>query len=111
MPAIYIANVSNAGDDDDDDYNLSRPVLTAIIGCTSASQLNLSLAISLFTPPTVLFILLLLGFTLVWRYRRTFQRRSPTTTTEFAGPSPRISFPDPAYVPQRKPYSGERSHG
>jgi hypothetical protein len=93
MPAIYIANVSNAGDDGDDDYNLSRPVLTAIIGCT------------------ILFILLLLGFTLVWRYRRTFQRRSPTTTTEFAGPSPSISFPAPAYVPQRKSYPGERSHG
>ncbi|PBK79966.1 hypothetical protein ARMGADRAFT_1021154, partial [Armillaria gallica] len=92
MPAIYIANVSNAGDEEEEDYNLSRSVLTAIIGCT------------------ILFILLLLGFTLVWRHRRTFQRRSPTTTTEFAGPSPNISFPAPAYDPQRKPYSGERSH-
>ncbi|KAK0216478.1 hypothetical protein EDD85DRAFT_962450 [Armillaria nabsnona] len=90
MPAIYIANVSNAGDDDG--YNLSRPVLTAIIGCT------------------ILFILLLLGFTVVWRYRRTFQRRPPTTTTEFVRRS-NISFPAPAYVPQRMPSSWERSHG
>ncbi|PBK61412.1 hypothetical protein ARMSODRAFT_1025729 [Armillaria solidipes] len=82
MAPIYITSVSNAGDDDG--YNLSRPVLTAIIGCTR--------------------------FTLVWRYRRTFQRRSPTTTTEFVGRS-NISFPAPAYAPQRMPSSWERSHG
>ncbi|SJL14776.1 uncharacterized protein ARMOST_18244 [Armillaria ostoyae] len=91
MAPIYITSVSNAGDDDG--YNLSRPVLTAIIGCT------------------ILFILLLLGFTLVWRYRRTFQRRSPTTTTEVVRRSSNISFPAPAYVPQRMPSSWERSHG
>ncbi|KAK0454231.1 uncharacterized protein EV420DRAFT_1645124 [Desarmillaria tabescens] len=92
MPAIYIANVSNAGEDDG--YNLSWPVLTAIIVCT------------------ILFILLLLGFTLVWRYRRTFQRRpppNPYTTTELAR-SP-IQPPERAYAPKRTFSQWERSHG
>ncbi|KAK0488305.1 hypothetical protein EDD18DRAFT_1359574 [Armillaria luteobubalina] len=91
MPAIFITSVSNPNDDNG--YSLSRPTLTAIIVCT------------------ILFILLLLGFTLVWRYRRTFQRPSPPATSQYAVRST-ISRPASAYIPpQRTPYSMEHYNG
>ncbi|KAK0492907.1 hypothetical protein EDD18DRAFT_1465121 [Armillaria luteobubalina] len=90
MPAIFITSISNPNDDNG--YSLSRPTLTAIIVCT------------------ILFILLLLGFTLVWCYRRTSRRPSSPATSQFVGRS-NISSPAPAHFPQRSPYPMDRFHG